>query len=83
MNSTGCENCAAASRRDDGQERDPEDPRPSEENQEPVGHRLMIKSNVPVILFDGIMSLDQLIDKVKVAEYYCNIKKPFILMGKW
>ena len=43
----------------------------------------MIKSNVPVILFDGIMSLEQLIDKVKVAEYYCNIKKPFILMGKW
>lgn len=43
----------------------------------------MIKSNVPVILFDGIMSLEQLYDKLKLAAYYCDIKKPHILMGKW
>lgn len=33
----------------------------------------MIKSSVPVILFDGIMSLEQLIDKIKLAHYYCNL----------
>jgi len=42
----------------------------------------VIKSSVPVILFDGIMSLEQLIDKIKLAHYYCNIRKPHIFVGK-